>query len=83
MHKKVSARDVNVLIPEVMTPGTRFLGKIRSYNKVSACTLTEFADNGMSVEFDAAQFAPTPGQHLVLYDDKNRVVAGGFITADV
>jgi tRNA-specific 2-thiouridylase len=83
MHKKVSAREVNVLIPEAMTPGTRFLGKIRSYNKVSACTLTEFADAEMSVEFDREQFAPTPGQHLVLYDDKGRVAAGGFILIDM
>jgi tRNA-specific 2-thiouridylase len=33
----------------------------------------------MAVEFDEAQFAPAPGQSLVLYDAEGRVVAGGVI----
>ena len=83
MRKTVTAYDVNVLIPGAMNTGAKFSGKIRSYNKASMCTVVDFADGKMSVEFDTAQFAPTPGQHLVLYDDRNRIVAGGFIAADV
>jgi len=33
----------------------------------------------MVVEFEEAQFAPAPGQSLVLYDAEGRVVAGGVI----
>jgi prepilin-type N-terminal cleavage/methylation domain-containing protein/prepilin-type processing-associated H-X9-DG protein len=33
------------------------------------------------VEFEEPQFAPCPGQKLVLYDQEDRIVAGGTITA--
>ena len=35
----------------------------------------------MTVEFDEAVFAPTPGQRLVLYDGEDNVVAGGTIVS--
>ncbi|GAB1485919.1 hypothetical protein MASR2M79_09660 [Aminivibrio sp.] len=33
----------------------------------------------MTVRFDEPQFAPAPGQRLVLYDGEDCVVAGGDI----
>jgi tRNA-specific 2-thiouridylase len=33
----------------------------------------------MVVEFEQPQFAPCPGQRLVLYDEDENVVAGGVI----
>jgi tRNA U34 2-thiouridine synthase MnmA/TrmU len=36
----------------------------------------------MTVEFDQPQFAPSPGQKLVLYDQNDYIVAGGTIIPD-
>jgi tRNA-specific 2-thiouridylase len=33
----------------------------------------------MTVEFDEPQFAPCPGQRLVLYDNDDNIVAGATI----
>ena len=35
----------------------------------------------MEVEFEEAIFAPCPGQKMVLYNDKDNIVAGGTIIA--
>ena len=75
----VCAEEVNVLIPEKLVVGERLYGKIRSQGEPTGCTVVEVSDGKMSVEFDAPQFAPTPGQRLVLYDDNENVVAGGVI----
>ena len=40
---------------------------------------SDLTPDGMTVEFDEAQFAPCPGQRLVLYDEQENVVAGGAI----
>ena len=75
----ISAHEVNVLIPEKLRPGTRLLGKIRSQGDPTVCTVLESTVATMKVEFDSPQFAPTPGQRLVLYDDDEHVVCGGVI----
>lgn len=77
--RDVSANDVNVLIPDLMRVGDALYGKIRSQGEPSKCILTEAGDSSISVRFDESQFAPTPGQRLVLYDCQGRVVAGGVI----
>ena len=77
----VSARDMNVLVPEKLRSSTRLYGKIRSQGQASACTLLHTSNSSMRVRFDTPQFAPSPGQHLVLYDEHDNVVAGGTICA--
>jgi tRNA-specific 2-thiouridylase len=76
---EVRAEDVNVLIPELMLAGQEIYGKIRSQGEPSSCVLTEVDGSNIGVRFDEPQFAPTPGQRLVLYDGEGRVVAGGVI----
>lgn len=78
----VRADEVNVLIPEKLVPGERLFGKIRSQGDPTGCVVVEVGESVMSVEFDRPQFAPTPGQRLVLYDDDEHVVAGGVIYLD-
>jgi tRNA-specific 2-thiouridylase len=83
-REEVSARTVraayrNTLLPERLTPDARLFGKIRSYGDPRPCRLMDLTPDGMTVEFDEAQFAPCPGQRLVLYDDQENVVAGGVI----
>ena len=75
----VHAEEVNILIPEKLVLGERLYGKIRSQGEPTGCTVVEVSESKMSVEFDTPQFAPTPGQRLVLYDDNENVVAGGVI----
>ena len=77
--REVSARDVNALIPELMQAGQTLYGKIRSQGEPSRCVLTEADISSISVRFDEPQFAPSPGQRLVLYDEQGRVAAGGVI----
>lgn len=77
--RDVSAEEVNVLIPDLMHPGTKLRGKVRSQGEPSACVLVEVGESTVAVRFDEPQFAVTPGQRLVLYDARDCVVAGGVI----
>jgi tRNA-specific 2-thiouridylase len=77
--RTVTANQLNVLIPAEFVVGTRFLGKIRSYVDSHPCTLTEFNKDSITVKFDQPQFAPCPGQRLVLYNADDCITAGGNI----
>jgi len=77
--RTVSANQLNFLIPEELIVGSRFFGKIRSYVDSHPCTLTEINNVSMTVEFDQPQFAPCPGQRLVLYNTRDCITAGGTI----
>jgi len=78
----VRATRLNALLPERLTPDTKLFGKIRSYGEPQPCGIVEVTPDGMTVKFDRAQFAPCPGQRLVLYDEQDNVVAGGTIQID-
>ena len=88
--REVSAEDANVLIPDLMrprswggisnpAPTSGLFGKIRSQGEPMSCEITDAGEGTFSVRFGEPQFAPTPGQRLVLYDCQGRVVAGGVI----
>jgi tRNA-specific 2-thiouridylase len=83
-REEVSTRVVraayrNTLLADRLTPGAGLFGKIRSYGDPRPCGLIDLTPDGMTVEFEQAQFAPCPGQRLVLYDESDNVVAGGVI----
>ncbi len=75
----VKANKINTLIPEELASDKRLFGKIRSYGDPHSCKVAEVSENQITVEFDEPQFAPCPGQKLVLYDEADNVVAGGTI----
>lgn len=75
----VRAACLNILLPESLTTDTRLFGKIRSYGDPRPCRLVDLSPDGMTVEFEQTQFAPCPGQRLVLYDENTNVLAGGVI----
>lgn len=77
--RAVYAEIGNILFPERFRVGERLAGKLRSMGEPSPCIIVEVGENRMRVEFDRPQFAPAPGQHLVLYDEQGRLVAGGAI----
>jgi tRNA-specific 2-thiouridylase len=76
----VRANRINTLIPEELVPGGKFFGKIRSYGDPRPCKLIDIGENSMTVDFDRPQFAPCPGQRLVLYNSNDNIVAGGTIS---
>lgn len=78
----VCAGKVNVLLPELFFPGTALFGKTRSRGEPFPCTVLSACDDKLAVRFAEPQFAPTPGQRLVVYDADGRVVAGGVIRYD-
>lgn len=81
-RRRVTAGEANVLIPERLRVGERLFGKTRSVGDPAPCTVAAAGESGMAVDFDEPQFGPAPGQRLVLYDEKDRVVAGGVIERD-
>lgn len=62
------------------TPQTPFrcTGKTRYRQPEDACTLDRLSDDRYRVSFDKPQWAPTPGQSVVLYDDAE-CIGGGVI----
>ena len=77
--RTIRANQINALIPEELVVGGRFFGKIRSYVDSHPCKLVEVNKEALTVEFDQPQFAPCPGQRLVLYNSRDYIVAGGTI----
>jgi len=75
----ISANCINVLLPDELAPAGRLFGKIRSYGDPRPCRIADVSQAEITVEFDEPQFAPCPGQRLVLYDQQGNVVAGGTI----
>ncbi len=55
-------------ITGVTPSGRRFAAKTRYRMADARCTLEPLAAGRWRVRFDAPQWAPTPGQYLVLYD---------------
>jgi len=76
----VRAKVINALIPEELVSGITFFGKIRSYGNPQPCKIIDGGQTDMTVEFDLPQFAPCPGQRLVLYNSSDNIVAGGTIS---
>ena len=78
--RTIRANQINVLIPEELVTGRQVYGKIRSYGDPQPCKVVNASREHIAAEFDQAQFAPCPGQKLVLYDTADNIVAGGTIS---
>ena len=76
---EISAKNTNILVPDELTKDAKLFGKIRSGGDPRPCTLTNIDSEGFTVTFDQPQFAPCPGQRIVLYNDSDHVLAGGVI----
>ena len=77
--KTVRASDINILIPKEFAAGKNVFAKVRSYNDPRPCKIVDADQTDVTVEFDEPQFAPTPGQKLVLYNSNDNIIAGGTI----
>ncbi len=78
---EVKAHFIAVHQPEKLLAGAELLGKIRSPGDPRKCKLVSYDPDTQDVvvEFEKPVFAPAPGQHLVLYDVNQAVIAGGTI----
>jgi tRNA-uridine 2-sulfurtransferase len=79
----VKAEQINILIPEDFVIGTKLFGRLRSNGKANPCTIIENNEIFITVQFESPQFAPCPGQKLVLYNANNNIVAGGTIMVSI
>ena len=75
----IRANQINVLLPEELVTDRQVYGKIRSYGDPQPCKIVDAGGEHITVEFDQAQFAPCPGQKLVLYNSNDNIIAGGTI----
>jgi len=75
----VRAHRLNVLAPGSITGGGRCFGKVRYRQGADSCTVVDLGGEEMTVAFEKPQHGVTPGQHLVLYSESGRVLAGGEI----
>jgi tRNA-specific 2-thiouridylase len=78
----IRANRIHRLIPEELVAANRVFSKIRSYGEPAPCKIIDSADDSMTVEFDEPQFAPCPGQRLVLYNADDNIIAGGTIFSE-
>lgn len=76
---RIRVGRINVLAPERLFTDARLFGKIRSYGRPVPCIVVDRGGGEIIVEFDEPQFAPCPGQKLVLYDNSDNLIAGGTI----
>ena len=77
--KQVTVGELNILDPQAWQADTPLSAKIRSYGNPRPCVLNEATETHAQVEFDEPQFAPCPGQRLVVYHPDGHVIAGGTI----
>jgi tRNA-specific 2-thiouridylase len=76
---RVTAHAVNLLRPDPLEIDERLRGKIRSLGAPAPCRVIDAGADGVIVEFDEPRFGPAPGQRLVLYDERDRLVCGAVI----
>jgi len=79
-HKALYTKTVVASSPDWVSEtapklGSKVSAKTRYRQQDQTCTITDISETGFTAEFDQPQRAVTPGQALVLYDD--RVCLGG------
>jgi tRNA-specific 2-thiouridylase len=78
-RRNVDAIDMHWISGQAPALPRRVGAKTRYRMPDAACTLSR-SEDGYRAEFDAPQWAPTPGQYLVIYDD-DVCLGGGVIAA--
>jgi tRNA-specific 2-thiouridylase len=78
---ELTAADAAWVSGEPPAAGTRLTAKTRYRQADAPCTVTAVSGNRFTLEFDAPQWAMTPGQSAVLYRDE--VALGGGVIEQV
>ena len=77
--KKVYLGDLNILQPGSFHNGDEALAKVRSTMQPVSCRIGEQGQDSVEINFEEPVLTPAPGQHVVLYDNLQRVIAGGKV----
>ncbi|HYU70863.1 MAG TPA: tRNA 2-thiouridine(34) synthase MnmA [Burkholderiales bacterium] len=77
LRERLSAQDPAWVIGAPPDPHVPYGGKTRYRQADAACRVAQLGPLGLDVEFDAPQWAVTPGQSLVLY--RGEVCLGGGV----
>ncbi len=75
----VEAGEINILLPDALTEGAELFGKTRSRGEPAPLEILKAGDGRITVRFKEPQFAPAPGQCLVIYTREGLVAGGGVI----
>jgi len=75
---KLIAKDLNFISINSLEEKLQVLAKARYFVPLSLATIEPYDDKCVKVEFEEPQWALTPGQSIVFYQD-NIVVGGGVI----
>ena len=81
LGRGVTARDVSWLVSDNRNVGDRVRVRVRHRAPLVAGELVRVTANEIEVALDGSIAAITAGQSLVLYDDNDRVLGGGFIAS--
>jgi tRNA-specific 2-thiouridylase len=76
-RREVAAIDMHWIAGEARPSPARLAAKTRYRMPDAACEVRSGGDNAIAASFDVPQWAPTPGQYLVLYDGD--VCLGGAV----
>jgi tRNA-specific 2-thiouridylase len=77
LRDRLQAQDLAWVSGETPGAGIEYAAKTRYRQADAACHLARSDRTALEVEFDAPQWAVTPGQSLVLY--RNEVCLGGGV----
>ncbi len=77
LREGLCAQDVSWVSGAPLDPQLHYGGKTRYRQADAACRVAQLGPSGLDVEFDAPQWAVTPGQSLVLY--RGEVCLGGGV----
>ncbi|MEO1767840.1 tRNA 2-thiouridine(34) synthase MnmA [Thiobacter aerophilum] len=75
---RLEAGDLSWIAGTPPDPRRRYAAKTRYRQTDAACHIERLADNHMALRFDMPQWAVTPGQSVVLYED-DVCLGGGII----
>jgi tRNA-specific 2-thiouridylase len=80
-RKNVKAIKINNLTNKALDDmiNKKLFGKTRSRGEPSPCKIIEISHESFTVEFEEPQFAPTPGQRLVCYNEIGAIMLSGVI----
>ena len=79
LNTTLHAQDISWVIPTAPDNQHFYSAKTRYRQQDAACRFTEFEDSRFKLEFDTPQWAVTPGQSVVIYDN-DICLGGGIIT---
>ncbi|MBT9612070.1 MAG: tRNA 2-thiouridine(34) synthase MnmA [Burkholderiales bacterium] len=78
LHDTLVAQDLNWIAHRAPDATRPYAAKTRYRQQDAPCHITQLAHDQLALKFDAAQWAVTPGQSVVMYDGET-CLGGGII----